>query len=91
MGPFLPEEGEMGAPELGLCSCSCTAALLTVMLLVFTWLQCARGSLREVVGIIPCLILLGELYRASWEEVGEQCVEELCVQWDRLGMVLQNS
>lgn len=53
-------------------------ALLTVMLLVFTWLQGAQGSLREIVGITPCLILLGKLYNARWGEVGEQCVEELC-------------
>lgn len=71
MGPFLPEEGEMGPPELGLCGCSCTAALLTVMLLVFTWLHCAQENLRKIVGIIPCLILLRKLYNASWEEVGE--------------------
>lgn len=47
------------------------------MLLVFTWLHCAQGGLREIVGIIPCLILLRKLYNASWEEVGEQCPEEL--------------
>lgn len=52
-------------------SCPPHSDAVGVHLAPMCWKEIFPCLKEIIVGIIPCLILLGQLYNTSWEEVGE--------------------